>query len=90
LEKKWMTRSASQLTNRWYHELRRRLHETDIDVEMLTKVLAHGRKALPILVLRKTQIEVNRKLNRKGLVTRKSGKDPHQTSLHFQAGAVAL
>jgi uncharacterized membrane protein YfbV (UPF0208 family) len=53
LGKKWMSPSVSQLKNRWYHELRRRLHETGTDIEMLTKVLAHGRKVLPIPVLTK-------------------------------------
>jgi hypothetical protein len=47
----WMTRSASQLKNRWYPELRHRLHETGTDIEILIKVLAHGRKVLPIPVL---------------------------------------
>jgi hypothetical protein len=33
--------------------LRRRLHETGTNIEMLTGVLAHGRKTLPIPVLSK-------------------------------------
>jgi hypothetical protein len=53
LEKKWMTGSAIQLKNRWYDELGHGLHETGTDIEMLTKVLAHRRNALPIPVLTK-------------------------------------
>jgi transposase len=48
LEKKWGTRSASQLKNRWYHELRCRLHGPDSDFATLTRVLEDGRKCLPI------------------------------------------
>jgi hypothetical protein len=53
LEKKWMTRSPNHLKNRIYDERGRRLHETGPDIEMLTGVLAHGRKTLPIPLLTK-------------------------------------
>jgi hypothetical protein len=47
-EKRWETRSASQLKHRWYLKLRHRLHGTGSDLAALTSVLEQGRQCLQV------------------------------------------
>jgi hypothetical protein len=69
MEKQWEAPNASQLKNRWYHVVRRRLHEPGTDFTTLTRVLEQGRKLLPLPVLTKTKNKVRSKLSAKRIVT---------------------